>query len=92
MSKSGLSLAVTWLQLHRMGEALEVLNSYLLLDQGDPEAQYYLAVLHAQRRDFPKAWQHLHRAEAIVKAQQYNPKALKELRRELLTCCPDPDP
>lgn len=84
-----LSLAVTWLQLHRMGEALEVLNAYQLLDQGDPEAQYYLAVLHAQRRDFPKAWHHLHKAEAIVKTHQYSPKALKELRRELLTCCPE---
>lgn len=84
-----LNLAVTWLQLHRIGEALEVLNTFQAIDDGDPEANYYLSVLHAQRRDFPKAWHHLQKAEAIVKAHQYNPKILKDLRRELLKSCPE---
>lgn len=85
-----LNLAVTWLQLHRMGEALDTLIQYQKLDQGDPEAQYYLAVLYAERRDFPNAWHHIKKAEDIVKAHNYDPKSLKELRRELLTSCPEP--
>jgi tetratricopeptide (TPR) repeat protein len=84
-----LSLAVTWIQLHRTKEALETLNTYYSLDAKDPEVHYYLSVLYAQRHDFPKAWSHLQQAEAIVKAHQYDPKILKELRRELLSCCPE---
>lgn len=84
-----LSLAITWLQLHRVGEALEILNTFQSLDGSDPEVHYYLSVLYAQRRDFPKAWFHLQQVESIVKSHRYNPKILKELRRELLGCCPE---
>lgn len=84
-----LNLAVTWLQLHRISEALEVLKSFLAVENGDPEAHYYLSVLHAQRHDFTNAWHHLQKAEEIVKAHQYQPKILKEVRRELLKCCPE---
>lgn len=88
--RSGIvSLAVTWLQLHRAKEALETLNQYQALDAGDPEVHYYLSALYGQRQDFQKAWRHLQQAEAIVKAHHHNPKALKELRRELLTHCPE---
>jgi regulator of sirC expression with transglutaminase-like and TPR domain len=82
-------LAVTWLQLHRMGEALEVLRRYHILCPDDPEANYYLAVLYQQRRDYNKAWDHLRQVEAIVRTRQYEPKMLKELRKELATCCPE---
>lgn len=84
-----LSLAVTWLQLHRAGEALDTLKYLHILDQSDPEVHYYLSVLYAQRHDYSHAWHHLQAAEAIVKAHHYNPKALKELRRELLNYCPE---
>lgn len=84
-----LSLAITWLQLHRAGEALDILNRYQSLDTSDPEVHYYLSVLHAQRRDYPKAWHHLQQAETIVQAHQHHPKILKELRRELRSCCPE---
>jgi Flp pilus assembly protein TadD len=84
-----LNLAITWLQLHRLGEALEVLNSFQAIEAGDPEAHYYLSVLHTQRRDFPNAWHHVQQAEKIAKARQYEPKMLKELRRELLQSCPE---
>jgi len=88
--KSGiLSLAGIWLQLHRTGEALEVLRSYIALDNGDPEAHYYMSVLSAQRLDYPKAWYHLQQAEAIAKSHQYKCKDLVDLRRELLNCCPE---
>lgn len=84
-----LNLAVTWLQLHRAGEALDVLKRLQALDKTDPEVHYYLSVLYAQRQDYPHAWHHLQQAEAILKAHQYYPKILKELRQELLKCCPE---
>jgi len=84
-----LILAMTWLQLHRTSEALEILERFQNLDQSDPEVHYYLSVLYAQRRDYPKAWYHLQQTEAIVKTYQHLPKTLKELRRELLNCSPE---
>ena len=84
-----LSLAITWLQLHRAGEALDLLNHFQTIDKSDPEVHYYLSVLYAQRRNYTKAWHHLQQAETIAKAHQYNPKILVELRRELLTCSPE---
>jgi tetratricopeptide (TPR) repeat protein len=84
-----LSLAITWLQLHRLGEALETLKRFLELDTSDPEVHYYLSVLYAQRRDYTNAWNHLQQAEIIVKRHGHAPEALTELRRELLNCCPE---
>lgn len=82
-------LAITWLQLHRMGEALTVLNTYHTLENNDPTAHYYSAVLYAQRLDYKQAWKHLRQAERLVQKRNFYPKALKELRRELLSCCPE---
>ena len=82
------ALAGIWLQLHRHGEALEVLERYHQLDPGDPSVEYYLAVLYTERMDVNKAWEHLHIAESLVKAHDHNPKALKELRQELCRQCP----
>lgn len=76
-------LAVTWLQLHRNKEALEVLEYYHRLDGNDPDAEYYLAMLYAERLHYSKAWHHLRQAEQIVHARQHNPKALQNLRKEL---------
>jgi tetratricopeptide (TPR) repeat protein len=84
-----LSLAMCWVELHRMREALETLKSFESIDPTDPEVHYYLAILHAQRYSYPQAWHHLHQAEALVKVHGYNPKPLKELRRELLHHCPE---
>jgi hypothetical protein len=84
-----LSLAVTWMQLHRAREALDLLKNYEKMDDSDPEVHYYLSVLYAQRHHYPKAWEHLKKAETILKAHNYDPKDLRELRRELLTLCPE---
>lgn len=84
-----LSLAVTWLHLHRAGEALEVLKNYQTLDTSDPEVHYYMSMLYLQRHDFNKAWSHLQQAEDILKTHHYSPKAIKELRQELVTHCPE---
>jgi hypothetical protein len=84
-----LYLAMTWLQLHRVREALEALRSYELLDENHPEIQYYLSILYGQRHDFPHSWFHLKQAEALVKKHSHDPRDLKELRRQLLTYCPE---
>lgn len=84
-----LQLAATWLQLHRMGESLEILKRYHTLNPDDPEANYYLTMLYAERMDYNKAWEHFHQMEAILLAQYYQPKVLKETRRQLLLSCPE---
>jgi len=82
-------MAVTWLQLHREAEALEWLKRYHQLEPNDPNAEYYLAAVYAQRMNYPRAWQHLKNAERIVAERDHDPKALKALRRELCTRCPE---
>lgn len=85
-----LTLAITWLQLHRTKEALDVLKQ--LKTTKDPEIHYYLAVLFAERKDYPSAWYHFHQAEQITEAHHTHPKALKELKRELLKLSVDYEP
>lgn len=82
-------LAVTWLQLHRPGEAIEALEAYHRMDPEDPTAEYYLSMLYAQRQDFVHAWKHLRQAEKLVAARDHDPKALESLRRSLAFLCPD---
>ena len=84
-----LSLATTYLQLHRMKEALHSLEQLDRLDPNDATSQYYLAALHAERQNYPAAWQHLHQAEKLTAARNHFPKALKELRRELALIYPE---
>lgn len=88
--RSGLlQLAVTWLQLHRMGEALDILNRYHQLDAEDPEVNYYLTILYAQRFDYGRAWDHFHQLEKILHAKEYAPKLLKDVRRQLNQFSPE---
>lgn len=82
------SLAVTFLQLHRYGKALEVLESYHLMDQGEPVVEYYLAELFLERYDYPKAWKHLNIAESLVKKRDHYPEALLQLRKKLTLVFP----
>lgn len=85
-----LSLATTWLQLHREGEAVEILKKYHQIDSHDATVEYYLSVLSAMRFDYNRAWKHLVQAEKIVQKRQHYPKVLKELRRELIKISPEP--
>ncbi len=84
-----LHLAFTWLQLHRAGEALEILKYYQNLDSENPEVNYYLAALYGERHDYNQAWAHLRQVEKIVQAHQYEPQDLKDLRKHLATYCPE---
>lgn len=85
-----LSLAVTYLQLHRMREALLALETLHRLDPYDATSQYYLAALHAERLNYLQAWHHLRQAEKLTAARNHYPKILKEMRRELALIYPEP--
>ncbi len=88
--RSGIhQLAVTWLQLHRYKEAIDLLKRYHSIDPYDPTVEYYLAILHAERMDYKSAWEFLRNAEALAQARDFSPKALRELRKELITLCPE---
>ncbi len=82
-----LNLAVAWIQLHRSGEALEVLTAYHQLDSQNAEVEYYLTILNAERFNNPQAWIHLRQAEALVNAREHHPKTLKELKKALTAQC-----
>lgn len=84
-----LSLAITWIQLHRQREALEILEKYHKLDPKNPTAEYYLAMLYATRMDYNNAWEHFRNTESIVTARDHNPKALKHLKKELESLAPN---
>jgi tetratricopeptide (TPR) repeat protein len=81
-------LAVTWLQLHREGEALKALETYHSLWPDDASAEYYLSILYAERLNYPKAWEHLFVAERLCQARDHDPKALRYFRRELTRLSP----
>lgn len=83
------SLAGTWMQLHRAGEALQVLEQYHALDPTNASVEYYLAELYNERMDYNKAWKHLRLAEQLTKERDHEPKTLLELRQQLAEACPE---
>lgn len=83
------SLAGTWLQLHRAGEALEMLQQYHDVDADNAPVEYYLAALYAERLDYNKAWKHFRNAESLTRQREHDPKALLELKQELTERCPE---
>ena len=83
-------LATTWLQMHREREAVQVLEHYHSLFPDDPTAEYYLAALHFERYNYPKAWKHLKRAQNLTQARNHRPKALQQLHKALSIKFPDP--
>ncbi len=85
-----LQLAVTWLQLGRSGEALEVLEKYHRIDPNYSVVEYYLSILSMERYDYPKAWKYLKNAEKLSLVKGHNSKALQRVRAELKRVCPEP--
>lgn len=87
--RSGLEqIGVCYLQLHRPKEAITWLLKYHEIDGKNPIIEYYLAMLHAERKDFENAWAFLKNAEETIKER--SPKALKELKEELICHLPEP--
>ncbi len=90
--RSGLfQYAITWLQLGRPAEALEALNRYHQLDARDASIEYYLSCLLFERMDYPRAWAHFTSVDKILQARHHNPKALQQLRLQLLHFSPPPN-
>ena len=85
-----LQLAITYLQLGRVGEALEVLTRYHKIDPEDPTVEYYLSIACAERYNFNQSWEYLKVAEAITDKRDHHPNALRALRNKLRTICPEP--
>jgi len=88
--RSGLmALATCWLQLHREGEGLDILLRLDQIESQDATLQYYLAVLHAQRIDYPRAWHHYQKTHALLTQVNHNPRALRDFKRELSLLSPE---
>lgn len=83
-------LAITWLQLGREKEAVPILEKYLAMTPQDPTANYYMAAIHFQRRNFNQAWKYTKAAEQIVLKKEHKPHALRQLRASLQRACPEP--
>lgn len=84
-----LQLAITWLQLGRGSEALEVLEKHHAIDPNNSVVEYYLAVLCLQRYDYLRAWKFLRSTEAILASRDHAPKALKGVKSTLKTKAKD---
>ncbi|MCH9612294.1 MAG: hypothetical protein S4CHLAM102_07800 [Chlamydiia bacterium] len=81
-------LAITWLQLGRTKEALQVLSDYSKKDPNNPIVEYYLTVLNIQRFNYAEAWKHARQAQQLVAKANYSPKSLEELTKHLKLLCP----
>lgn len=83
-----LQLAITWLQLERSNEALEVLLHHHQIDSKNPIVEYYLAMLCIQRLDYNRAWEFLKTTEAILSSKNHHPRALRQVREHLRRLSP----
>lgn len=82
-------LAITWMQLNRSKEAIDVLEKYNALDSSNPVISYYLAALYEERHDFKNSWLYLKHAEDIFKKHSLSYKVLRDLRKSLISRCPE---
>lgn len=89
--RSGLfQLGVTWLQLGRSAEALEVFQQYHRLDPRDATIEYYLTMLELERMNYPSAWAHFRTLEKNLMMREHHPKVVTQLKLELLRHSPPP--
>lgn len=86
-----MQLAVCHLQLGHLTEAIKILESYHKLDPGDATVEYYLAALFYERFNLLQAWHHWTIVNAISSQRDHHPKALKQLKLELLKHSPSPE-
>lgn len=82
-------LAITYLQLSRTREALEVLERYHALDQRNPTAEYYLTMLYLHRDHLPNAWKHFKLSEALIRPHVENSHILRGLKNQLRLLSPE---
>lgn len=82
-------LAITWMQLNRYGEALEILGRYHELHPDNPTVEYYLAALHTQRYNYKAAWKHFNQAVKLTTQRDHEPIALHSLKQSLKRYYPE---
>jgi len=78
-------LAVTWLQLGRKKEALEILNQYHELDPLNPIVEYYLTHLNFVRLKPAKAKRHYKGLKFLLEKEGHNPEIIRDLAGLLKT-------
>ena len=84
-----LHLATTYLQLGRLGEALDTLKTLHKIDPDNPTVEYYLAALSFERLHYPDAAYHFKRCAELVEKREHSPKALEGLQRALRSVYPE---
>jgi tetratricopeptide (TPR) repeat protein len=65
-----MALAKTYLDLHRMKEATELLDKYLKIDNSSLEVHYYQCLIALERMQFPRAWHHFYALEKCLENQE----------------------
>ncbi len=83
-----MQFAVCHLQLGHNSEAIKILQQYHELDPDDATVEYYLSALFHERFDFLESWRHWKVAESLTSKRNHHPKALRQLKTELLRYCP----
>lgn len=81
-------LGVAWVMLKKNKKAIETFEKLHEIDATDPVVCYYLTILHGQRRDFKKSWDYLDKTLHLLRPYNVEPKAIKELRQELMQVSP----
>jgi len=76
-------LAITWLQLGRNREAVEILDRYHAIDTTNPSVEYYLAILSLQRFAYAKAYIHFQQCERLLQKHHHFPKSFISLQEQL---------
>ncbi|MCI5052587.1 MAG: hypothetical protein MRY21_05565 [Simkaniaceae bacterium] len=79
-------LAITWLQLSRHREALEVLERYHKIDPNNPTVEYYLTLLCSERLNMRKAWEHFDALTELI--GQSNSQIISQLKKQLKSIYP----
>lgn len=82
-------LAISWLQLGRAKEGLEILHRYTALDPNDPTVNYYISILSMQRLQYKQAWQFLTETKKVLDEKNHHPKSLRGLEYELRHLYPE---
>lgn len=78
-----LHYAITFLQLGRSKEALEILEKSNIVDPDDPTVCYYLSILYLERLCYKESLNYLKKTEQILLNKNHQPKCLKDLSLQL---------
>lgn len=83
-------IALSYLQIGREKEALQYLEDYWKIDAHEPSVNYYLTLLHLNRYNYPKAWDHFLLLQDRLHKKNYYPHKLQQLQLSLKKLSPPP--